>query len=173
MSEDSEYANFMRRSKELYEDALASLPNPDPPREFQDCPALTAELHHRTFLEEIVFWTVKYEFPEKLVCLLLKILPDTRYKEAFTRSFVLHYSRVSMMLVRSSNSDKLSNRIVHVSVQLFSNKDLALAMTEQLSLLHIMVSSLKNMMKDVLISSELHHDPEQNKHKVNLFLYYD
>ena len=126
MSEDSEYANFMRRSKELYEDALASLPNPDPPREFQgnylkkhpilffrvykmvmnccpiicynnnnflDCPALTAELHHRTFLEEIVFWTVKYEFPEKLVCLLLKILPDTRYKEAFTRSFVLHYSR--------------------------------------------------------------------------------
>ena len=71
-----------------------------------------------------------------------------------------------MMLVRSSNSDKLSNRIVHVSVQLFSNKDLALAMTEQLSLLHIMVSSLKNMMKDVLISSGLHHDSEQNKHKV-------
>ena len=35
VSEDSEYANFMRRSKELYEDALASLPNPDPPREFQ------------------------------------------------------------------------------------------------------------------------------------------
>ena len=71
-----------------------------------------------------------------------------------------------MMLVRSSNSDKLSNRIVHVSVQLFSNKDLALAMTEQLSLLHIMVSSLKNMMNDVLISSGLHHDSEQNKHKV-------
>ena len=71
-----------------------------------------------------------------------------------------------MMLVRSSNSDKLSNRIVHVSVQLFSNKDLALAMTEQLSLLHIMVSSLKNMMNDVLISSGLHHDSEENKHKV-------
>ena len=166
ISDDSEYASFMRRSKELYEDALASLPNPDPPREFQDCPALTAELHHRTFLEELVFWTVKYEFPEKLVCLLLKILPDTTYKEAFTRSFVLHYSRVSMMLVRSSNSDKLSNRIVHVSVQLFSNKDLALAMTEQLSLLHIMVSSLKNMMNDVLISSGLHHDSDENKHKV-------
>jgi len=74
-----------------------------------------------------------------------------------------------MMLVRSSNSDKLSNRIVHVSVQLFSNKDLALAMTEQLSLLHIMVSSLKNMMNDVLISSGLHHDSEQNKHKVKNF----
>ena len=78
--------------------------------------------------------------------------------------------RVSMMLVRSSNSDKLSNRIVHVSVQLFSNKDLALAMTEQLSLLHIMVSSLKNMMNDVLISSGLHNDAEQNKHKVGGYL---
>jgi len=116
---------------------------------------LTAQLQHRTFLEELVFWTVKYEFPEKLVCLLLKMLPDAEYKEAFTRSFVLHYSRVSMMLVRSSNSDKLSNRVVHVSVQLFSNEDLALAMTESLSLLHIMVSSLKNMMGAVLVPSEM------------------
>ncbi len=35
VNEDSEYANFMRRSRELYEDALRSLPNPDPPAEFQ------------------------------------------------------------------------------------------------------------------------------------------
>ena len=55
--------------------------------------ALTAPLEHKTFLEELFFWTVKYEFPEKLVCLLLKMLPDTQYKEAFSRSFVLHYSR--------------------------------------------------------------------------------
>ena len=33
--EDTEKVDFMKRSKELYEDALASLPNPDPPREFQ------------------------------------------------------------------------------------------------------------------------------------------
>ena len=91
---------------------------------FPDCPALTAELRHATLLEELVFWTVKYEFPERLVCLLLKLLPDTQYKEALTRSFVRHYSRVSMMLMKSHNSDKLSNRIVHVSVQLFSNEEL-------------------------------------------------
>ena len=91
---------------------------------FSDCPALTAELRHTTLLEELVFWTVKYEFPERLVCLLLKLLPDTQYKEALTRSFVRHYSRVSMMLMKSHNSDKLSNRIVHVSVQLFSNEEL-------------------------------------------------
>jgi hypothetical protein len=46
------------------------------------------------------------------------------------------------MLVRSYNSDKLSNRVVHVSVQLFSNEELALAMTEHHSLLHIMVSAV-------------------------------
>ena len=55
--------------------------------------ALIATLEHSSFLEELVFWTVKYEFPEKLVCLLLKMLPDRKYKEAFTTSFVLHYSR--------------------------------------------------------------------------------
>ena len=32
---DSEYANFMIESKEKYEDALRSLPNLEPPTEFQ------------------------------------------------------------------------------------------------------------------------------------------
>jgi E3 ubiquitin-protein ligase UBR3 len=164
VGDDSEYANFMRHSKDMYEDALRSLPNLEPPAEFQDCPALTADLQHKTFLEELVFWTVKYEFPERLVCLLLKMLPDTMYKDSLTRSFVQHYSRVSMMLMRSY-SDKLSSRIVRVSVQLFSNEELALAMTEQLSLLHIMVSSLKNMIKEVLIPCEL-HDESLNRHRV-------
>ena len=106
-----EYSNFMSRSKDMYEDALRSLPNLEPPSKFQDCPALSADLRHQSLLEELVFWTVKYEFPERLVCLLLKLLPDTNYKEALTRSFVRHYSRVSMMLMKSHNSDKLSNRI--------------------------------------------------------------
>ena len=93
VDDDSEYANFMARSKEMYAEALRSLPNFEPPTEFQDYPALSPELRHHTFLEELVFWTVKYEFPEGLVCLLLKLLPDTEYKEALTRSFVRHYSR--------------------------------------------------------------------------------
>ena len=38
-------------------------------------------------------------------------------------------------------------------------------MTEQLSLLYIMVLSLKNMIKEVLIPCEL-HDEELNQHKV-------
>ena len=43
-------------------------------------PALQDSLVHRTFLEELVFWTVKFEFPQKLVCLLLNMLPDPDYK---------------------------------------------------------------------------------------------
>ena len=67
------------------------------------------------------------------------------------------------MLVKSSNSDKLSNRVVHVSVQLFSNEALALMMTESLSLLHIMVSSLKNMMTAVLIPCDINDDSAAHK----------
>ena len=76
-----------------------------------------------------------------------------------------------MILVKSSNSDKLSNRVVHVSVQLFSNEDLALQMTTELSLLHIMVSSLKNMMKNVLIECGLNSSGSEesaNKHMVSI-----
>ena len=69
------------------------------------------------------------------------------------------------MLVKSSNSDSLSNRVVHVSVQLFSNEDLALRMTDQLHLLHIMVSSLKNMMSNVLTANAL-GDPQMDTHRV-------
>jgi len=86
---------------------------------FLECVSLQEHLEHTTFLEELMFWTVAYEFPQKLVCLLLNMLPDPDYKEALTRAFVLHYSRISMMLERSMDPDTLSNRVVHVSVQVF------------------------------------------------------
>jgi E3 ubiquitin-protein ligase UBR3 len=61
-----------------------------------------------------------------------------------------------MMLERSSDPDTLSNRVVHVSVQLFSNESLALRMAEKLNLLHVMVISLKYMMSKILIPNILH-----------------
>lgn len=45
-----------------------------------DVATLNGPLVHKTFLDEIVFWTVKFEFPQKLVCLLLNMLPDTEYE---------------------------------------------------------------------------------------------
>lgn len=82
-----------------------------------ECASLQELLEHKTFLEELVFWTVAYEFPQKLVCLLLNMLPDQDYKESLTKAFVLHYSRISLMLERSTDPETLSNRVVHVSVQ--------------------------------------------------------
>jgi E3 ubiquitin-protein ligase UBR3 len=95
---EAEFAEFMRESKRIYEEAVRSLPNPEPPDEYKgtslylmqtdasdtlvpsDCPSLQERLIHRTFLEELVFWTVKFEFPQNMVCLLLNMLPDPDYK---------------------------------------------------------------------------------------------
>ncbi|XP_046390043.1 E3 ubiquitin-protein ligase Ubr3 isoform X2 [Ischnura elegans] len=162
---DGDYSRYMRQSKRIYEDAVKSLPNPEPPDEYKDCPSLQEQLVHRTFLEELVFWTVKFEFPQKIVCLLLNMLPDPDYKEALTRAFVLHYSRISMMLERSLDPDTLSNRVVHVSVQLFSNEGLASRMADNLNLLHVMVISLKFMMGKILMQNTL-HDIDKNFHYV-------
>ncbi|XP_075237272.1 ubr3 ubiquitin ligase isoform X2 [Lycorma delicatula] len=164
-NDESGFASYVIESQRLYLEAVKSLPNPEPPPEYKDCPALQEHLVHKTFLEELVFWTVKFEFPQKVVCLLLNMLPDPDYKESLTQAFVLHYSRISMMLERSSDPDTLSNRVVHVSVQLFSNEALALRMAEKLNLLHVMVISLKYMMSKILIPNIL-HCPEMNRHSV-------
>lgn len=90
----------------MYEKSLKSLPGPEPPDEYKgitlnnaivNCkvnfmlcsayPALQDSLVHRTFLEELVFWTVKFEFPQKLVCLLLNMLPDPDYKVTILSSY--------------------------------------------------------------------------------------
>jgi E3 ubiquitin-protein ligase UBR3 len=61
-----------------------------------------------------------------------------------------------MMLETAKDPDTLSNRVVHVSVQLFSNERLAFRMVEDLNLLHVMVISLKYMMGKILIQNTLH-----------------
>jgi len=67
----------------------------------------------------------------------------------------LHYARISLLLVGSADPDTLSNRVVHVSVQLFSNEELASQMTDELRLLHVMVVSLRDMMSKILTPSTL------------------
>ncbi|KAH8009626.1 hypothetical protein HPB51_018894 [Rhipicephalus microplus] len=140
-----------------YADALRRSPS--------EIAALQPVLIHRSFLEELVFWMVKFEFPQKLVCFLLNMLPDITYKDSFTQTFVQHYSRISYMLTQSTDSETLSNRVVHVSVQLFSNEALSLRMTRRAHLLHIMVISLRAMMSLILQPSTLQEN-ERNFHYV-------
>ncbi|XP_017880886.1 E3 ubiquitin-protein ligase Ubr3 isoform X2 [Ceratina calcarata] len=164
-TEQPGYHTYCHDSNEIYQNAVWRLRNPEPPDEYKECASLQEHLQHTTFLEELMFWTVVYQFPQKLVCLLLNMLPDPDYKEALTRAFVLHYSRVSRMLEGSTDPDTLSNKVVHVSVQLFSNQSLALKMVDELKLLHVMVIALKYMMSKILIQNTL-HDPDKNFHYV-------
>lgn len=46
-------------------------------------------LKHKCFLEELLFWTIKYEFPQKMVTFLLNMLPDQDYK-VFNAVKLLH-----------------------------------------------------------------------------------
>ncbi|XP_002067371.3 E3 ubiquitin-protein ligase Ubr3 [Drosophila willistoni] len=163
--QDTPNGRFLKANREKYEDAVNRFPNPEPPDEYRDLPALGEKLVHTTLLEEFIFWTFKFEFPQTLVCCLLNMLPDQDYKEHLTRTFVMHYSRIPSVLEMSRDPDTLSNRVVHMSVQLFSNESLALKMVNELSLLHVMIISLKLMMSKILIQNTL-HDSTKNFHFV-------
>ncbi|CAH1638018.1 unnamed protein product [Spodoptera littoralis] len=162
---DTEYGCYMAESNKMYEKALEMFPAPEPPDEYRHLPALAPRLQHNTLLDEFIFWTFKYEFPQNVVCFLLNMLPDQDYKEHLTRTFVLHYARIPLVLEEAADPDTLSNRVVHMSVQLFSNEALALRCVQQLHLLHVMVLSLRLMMGKILVQNSL-HDPEHNFHYV-------
>ena len=81
------------------------------PHFVSDCPTLQEHLVHETFLEELMFWTVKYEFPLKVVCLLLNMLPDPDYKVSIvpfpmilTKALIKLGHSISMLIGCESNS---------------------------------------------------------------------
>ena len=190
-----ERKNFLMGRHQQYVVARMAMPNFNLKHYYKGCsicPPGHCSLHldadefnHSTFVEELLFWTVQYEFPQKLVCFLLNMLRDAEYKSHFARSFVYHYSRISMMLANFRNApdengaqtnkptahDLLSNCVVHVSVQLLSNEQLAFKLCEEEHLLFILIASLKatiegaDLERSNLTRSEL-QDPDRNQHKV-------
>ena len=76
-------------------------------------------------------------------------------QEAFTRAFIQHYSRISRVLVRALDRSTVANRVVHISVQLFSNEYLASEMVKEYNLLYILIVSLNNMIEGILTESTL------------------
>ncbi|CAL8143832.1 unnamed protein product [Orchesella dallaii] len=107
--------------------------------------------HHQTFLEELVYWTVKREFPDDLVCLLLSLRSDSKYNEAFARAFITHYELISQSILKSPDPERLCKHISKVSVQLFSKEKLAIAMVEQMQLLHLLLRSLFDMIRSTAV----------------------
>ncbi|KAI0233528.1 E3 ubiquitin-protein ligase UBR3 [Lamellibrachia satsuma] len=157
--------DYHQRSRKHYDAALKSLTCPAVPDEFKDEPGLDSPLQHTTLLDELLFWTVKFEFPQKIVTFLLSLLPDDSYKEAFTKAFIQHYSRISVALVNSLDRSRISNRVVHISVQLLSPEGLACKMVDEHHLLPIMLGSLRHMLNGVLVCSTI-NNAEENFHLV-------
>lgn len=110
-------------------------------------------LTNKSIVDELLFWCIRFEFPEPLVKFLLSLLPDLRYKMHFIRSFVSQYSYISVLLLQSK-SEQLSSRVVHISVQLFSNEAIALKALDECHLLPILLSTLHNMIVTSGIESE-------------------
>lgn len=54
--------------------------SPVAPSKYKDFAALQSDIVHSSLLEELIFWTFKYEFPQNFVCFLLNMLPDPDYK---------------------------------------------------------------------------------------------
>ncbi|XP_029192377.2 E3 ubiquitin-protein ligase ubr3-like [Acropora millepora] len=120
-----------------------------------------------TFLDFLMDFVAQFEFPQKIVTFLLHLLPNADYKEAFTRVFCQNYQKIAKGLVYHRDSkgvEQLSNRIVHVSVQLFSNKILAEKVVQEQNLLHVMVKVLHEMTRPSLM--KFRRGDVDSKHEV-------
>ncbi|KAG1697720.1 E3 ubiquitin-protein ligase Ubr3 [Nymphon striatum] len=164
---DKDMSDFSIAARKKYEMAKDSLAITNLEHSYNFVQALRHDLEHETILEELLFWTVKYEFPQKLVCFLLNMLPDHTYKEAFTSAFVNHYGRIASLLCKTKESDALSNHVVHVSVQLFSNDTLSLKMCQTQHLLHTIIISLKGLFSQILVPGSLTEDSKNFHCTVN------
>ena len=90
-------------SQKTFAKSISTVEKPTFPRPLcVGYPALAdGHLRHDSVLDELMFWIVKYEFPQPLVTFLLTMLPDEAYKTAFTNAFIKHYSRMTMALAES------------------------------------------------------------------------
>lgn len=85
-------------------------------------------------------------------------------QEAFTKAFVKHYSRISLVLVKGLKRTEIGNRVVHISVQLFSNEGLACQMVQEYNLLYTLIISLTHMIENTLLESSLEGESYRKPH---------
>ncbi|CDW55395.1 E3 ubiquitin-protein ligase UBR3 [Trichuris trichiura] len=123
--------------------------------EVYDCLDLYAPLNHCTLLEETMFWMVKFEFPQRIVNILLNLLTEPEFKVAFGVSYAEHYGHLARVLAKQQSNETVYNRVVHISVQLFSNEPLVVSLVNEHALLRRVVFSLHSMVRYCLVSSTI------------------
>ncbi|KAH8876988.1 E3 ubiquitin-protein ligase [Schistosoma japonicum] len=142
---------FETESRRACGDYLLSVSN-NP--EFEFPPIISNQnLVHQTLLDAFIFSTIKLRFPESLVTFLIGLLAVEEFKEEFIQSYLNHYTRIASTVLLSARariapewSLQMNNRIVHISVQLFSGEELALRVIKQRNLHHLLVHCLLNML---------------------------
>ena len=95
----------------------------------------------KCLLDEILFWLIKYQIPERVLKLLLMLFIDTDFKKFFTQAFLNIYPMAIVQLLQT-RSKTLSSRLEQITVQLFSNSMITIQAIEQSHLLEILLSSL-------------------------------
>lgn len=118
-------------------------------------------------LDEFLFWMVKYQIPERLLKIFLMLLTEIEFKKAMLPSFLQIYGMVvaQWSQTRASFERRHSLRLVHLSVQLFSNSQLAEQAIHQHQLLEMMLSSLFMTFASIKTNSQL-QNPHENYHLV-------
>ena len=149
-------------------DSILSLPGPS-----KDCdlPYLGYEEEQKTVLETLLDLLIELKFPQYLVTLVLSMLQETDYKQQFMEAFCSRYAKIANLLTHRFEPDedqKLCNRLVHASVQLFSNENLTFKMVQNNNLLSIIVSALSDLISRTLIKVD--HDTEDNVNSKSLFV---
>lgn len=120
-----------------------------------------------SLLDELLFWMVKYQIPERLLKFMLTLLTDMDFKKTILPSFLDIYVMmvVQWSRARASLERRNSLRLVHLSVQLFSNGQLAERAISQYHLLEIVISSLYEIFTSIKTPCQL-QSPQENYHLV-------
>ena len=126
-----------------------------------DISYLVPHEENETILEKLIDLLIELKFPQFLVTLVLSMLQETEYKKEFMKSFCQRYSKIANLLTHRFELDedqKLCNRLVHASVQLFSNENLTYTMVESNNLLSIIVTALSDLISRTLIKLDDDND---------------
>lgn len=109
----------------------------------------------KNFIDELMLWTIVFEFPQKLVCFLLSFLMNCEYKKTFSRAFVNLYPRIVMSLCSPKKEpsrysrqardsyEQFSRRILPISIQIYNDSELTRLLSEEEYTLHSIIYCLR------------------------------
>ena len=94
-------------------------------------------------------------FPATLPLLFILFSYFLCLQDAFTVAFVRHYSKITRVLSWTNDRTTVANRVVHISVQLFSNESLATRMVKERQVLRSVIDSLSYLLTPILVPSNI------------------